>query len=360
MKKKITLTLTVLIFLFVGTDGHEGHSVEIWFTPAISLTTSSPDYLDLFTHPELWPKSRRKIDVFQMASWQVWRDCSHMVNTPPERRPWGNNLIMVDAYNKLKAWKMRLSLGADAIKPHHDCTAEWGAQNIVGDINFLQNLGVQVDFIAIDESLVAAMDPKGRCHLSFEEAVERIAWWIQYVKTLYPNIKIGSIEAYPYFRAAYSPLVDPNEHPPSLQRWMTTLDRTLKQRGLKLDFFQLDVDMNYAKRLEITDEEWQWEFQQVAKSARKRGIAFGMIINGNLGNCSNSCQCVSIAADWLARVHYRLDGYLDQLSFQSWDDNGFPVNLPESEICTHTGLIKNMGMTDNSSDESSKRPGSRE
>jgi hypothetical protein len=98
---------------FTATPVCAREPAAVWFAP----DPDTPDFIDLFTKPQLWPKARQRADVFLLGPEQLF-----------SRADLTNDLATlqgVDAYRKMQQWNMDIAIDAPSIKPW-DCTGQGG------------------------------------------------------------------------------------------------------------------------------------------------------------------------------------------------------------------------------------------
>ena len=77
----------------------------VWFSP----DSGTPDYTDLFSKPQLWPKARQRVDVIKLSPVQTI-----------EKGPNVNDLTAlqrVDAFRKMQQWNIDIAIEAPAVRP---------------------------------------------------------------------------------------------------------------------------------------------------------------------------------------------------------------------------------------------------
>jgi hypothetical protein len=105
--KRILPSVLVLSFTVSAVCARE--PAAVWFTP----DPETPDYIDLFSKPELWPKARQRVDVIKLAPGQAFTraDVTNDLAT----------LQGVDAYRKMEQWKIAIAIEAPSVK-EWDCS----------------------------------------------------------------------------------------------------------------------------------------------------------------------------------------------------------------------------------------------
>ena len=261
---------------------------EVWMVPP-----ASPDGLcfrELFTHPDAWKEARSLVNVLGYADHML-----HRQFTDDELRAW---------LPKIETWGLQLGLEVGAIKPWGDTGQKaFDVQRPKWDR--IQSLGGRIRVIALDEPLACC-----RSHIKKpdEYAVEETAQFIRLVRTQYPDIRIGDVEAYPSVSSA------------DLLAFMDALQARLKQMNVRgLDFFRLDVDWNH---FHSGNGNWA-EVRKFELACRQRKIPFSLIYWAanypamrRLGIADDSTWHVGMMQQG---YDYRfVGGAPDQIVIQSW------------------------------------------
>jgi hypothetical protein len=162
------------------------------------------------------------------------------------------------------------------------------------------------------------------CGYTLEQSAEETAAFVRVLYREYPEVAVGDIEPYPYFRAE------------RLATWM----QALRHKRVPLSFFHLDVDRVRADRLAI---EVAGDLRSMQGACRVLGLSFGVILWGGDGTTDET-----YSEDVLRWTHRVADatGQPEHTVFQSWALSAdgrrrVPVNLPEddSAVFSHTRLI---------------------
>src|SRR4051794_19450456 len=101
MKDHLAGVKLVLIVLSFGFAVHASanDTPNVWFSP----DNDTPDFIELFTMPEAWEKSRAHVRVFKFG--------------PPQVESVGKtnsyfDLLKADAFRKLKNWRIDIAIEA--------------------------------------------------------------------------------------------------------------------------------------------------------------------------------------------------------------------------------------------------------
>ena len=278
----------------------------------------TPDLLELFRSPDAWPRARNSVKVMQFYGQQL-------SSTEPGQCSSCNdnllpNLAAVDAFAKLDQWGIGIAIELGSLK-HHTCDAEAAAQYASSVIGNVEAAGGKVRYIAMDEPYAGgAQVVNGQsCHLNMQQSAAQTAQFIKRLAELHPDVKVGDIEPYPFFRTG------------QLQAWL----QELANNGVTPAFFHLDVDRNHAKNL---NADVPGDLRALKAYAAGRGIPFGVIFWGmeiEIGNTNPSPDKAfyDSVMKW-ARTTQAAIGRPDHSIFQSWarlsdGRNVVPNNLTE-------------------------------
>jgi hypothetical protein len=287
----------------------------IWFSP----DPETPDYTDLFTKPQLWPKARQRVDVIKLGPGQAFTraDVTNDLAT----------LQGVDAYRKMQQWNIAIAIEAPSVK-EWDCSGHGDTKDprVHGNaqaatLSYIKNVftaGAHVKFIAMDEPLVSGF---GACHETIDQVAAKTAAYAKAlladpnVPTWAPGLAVGDIEVYP------------SKTPDQLIRWT----RLLEQNGYKPAFFHLDVDVNDVEvrgpKLNFNGD--MWAIQSFFKAER---IPFGVIFWSGHGPEPTDVSYYNRVVSWAQRVHAAV-GTPEQSIFQSW--------VPRSSTKCTAGVVCN-------------------
>lgn len=216
----------------------------VWmYPPGVS---NGQCFRELFTHPDQWKETRSKIDV--LGYWDIQLDKQF---TDDELSEW---------FAMLDKWGLKFTLEVGAVKmwapkgkaAYYSGLARWKR---------FMKLGCKIYAFALDEPFCCV---RKEMNESFEYAVEQTAQFIAKVRERYPDILIGDIEPYPFFRL--DELID----------WIDSLQARLKELNVRgMDFFRLDV--NWAGII-YGGESGSWEeVKKLEDACRGRKIPFSLI-----------------------------------------------------------------------------------
>ncbi len=291
-----------------------GWGERVWLAPNVG----APDLRTLFTEPEAWPMSRRRVGVFQLYHGQL-----HATDDAQCRHCEGNvrpNLVAAGAFDRLREWGMKIAMEAGAVK-HHTCSGERAAEVVADAIAQVESSGGWVDYIAMDEPYIGGEMVAGdgsSCRYSRDQSADETARYVARLRELEPGVQVGDIEPYPYYRV------------PQLIGWVDALHA----RGVQLAFFHLDVDRNHVRQIRA---DLIGDLRRLRQAMSDRGIPFGVIFNAHEIEVPAGPNEDRVHHEAVMRAVHdaaRSIGSPDHAIFQSWfrrdDRNVVPRLLPEA------------------------------
>jgi hypothetical protein len=296
-----------------------GATDRVWFCPS----PGSIDYLDLFTHPDEWPRARQLIDVFKFYQQHTQAPAPAIVGSNSY-----DALVRAGAFRMLAGWKKKIAIEAGSVKPFYCTPDASGMQesiaNSLASIRAIQSAGGSVDYIAQDEPFVS-----GRERVcggpALEPTADRVATYVAGVKAAFPKVAIGLIEAYPFSSA------DQIEAQVSL----------LQARGATPAFLHMDVDWHLSGA-----DAFVRDMARLQAYAAAQHIPFGIIVTGYNGNADPLYAVDAYGiTELIARTFQTWSRMPDQLIVQSWaaTNTGLvltPANLDEQRLFSHTLLLR--------------------
>src|SRR5262249_45417732 len=138
-------------------------------------------------------------------------------------------LAAAGVFRTLTQWGKKIALEDGAVKEFYCTPDPSGMQAAIAgtldSIRAVQRAGGSVAYIAMDEPFVSGRSR--RCGgPALEPTADRVAQYVSAVTAVYPMIKIGLIEAYPF----------------SNENAIQTIVQLLKSRGAAPAFLHMDVD----------------------------------------------------------------------------------------------------------------------
>lgn len=261
----------------------------IWIGP----DPDTPDFVDMFRHPELWVKARSSIDVMAFGPPQL-----ESGGTGPNTL---NDFKSVDAFRKLSQWGIKIAADDGAVK-EWDCTGLSAALLTARHIKSIADAGAALEIIAMDEPAVAGIGP---CKLSLEEAAARTAGYARAVRSSEEvwradvELKIGDIEPYPSL--SYEVIC----------QWITALEES----GFKPAFFHLDIDRHaVAVHPEIN---MSMDLVKLRTFLKRRDIPLGVIFWSGYDPLGSDLTFYRRTMTFLREVRQAI-GQPEQSIFQSW------------------------------------------
>ena len=293
---------------------------RIWIAPA----PGSLDYVALFSHPEQWPRAHALTTVFKLYQQHT--------QMPPAQVVGPNNydaLARAGVFRTLNQWNIKTALEVGAVKESY-CTADASGMatsiaNTIASVNAVRAAGGTVYYLSMDEPFVAGQS-KQCGGPGMEPTADRLQTYINAVKGAYPLVRIGLIDAYPYFT-------------PDAFASMLELTR---QRGVLPAFLHVDVD-RLAVRAPRND--FPADMKRLQQICRQYAIPFGIIIWGYNGDADALfAKDAEALADAFREAFPTWETMPTQLIVQSWSQsstglNITPTNLPEDQPYTLTNIL---------------------
>ena len=290
-----------------------------WFAPNMG----SIDYTDLFAAPGQWTTARGEVDVLKFYTQNLLDDPCKIC---------GDNLlhafVAADAFHKLESWGIAIGVEVGAVKPW-GCTSDvtFGVvQTVMRNVRIHEG---RVSILAMDEPRVGGEEVADglSCGYNMDESATQTADFIKRIRSEYPSIPVGDIEAYPHFSSA------------EIEKWIIELER----QNAKPSFLHMDIDV---ERVRTEGANVGADLQELSTFADQHGIPFGVIFTSNWRAAGSDRAYFDSTMQWVRTVHDAI-GKPRQVVFQSWQgpapsgQHEVPINLPENEpsVYSHTRLI---------------------
>jgi hypothetical protein len=279
---------------------------QVWLGPQPPGTAIGPaDYFDLFMPNAPWQQAAHRMHVFKLYG------------------PWLDGSATDDQIQQIVVGLQRRGLGiafeAPPLAATEVCThviEGFGYQPLGHDVSLrIKAAGGTVDYADLEHpyDAVTFSGAPPECSYSAERAAQDVAVYVQGVRSVFPNIRIGAIET-------------ANHSVEAVADWVEAYRSVM---GEDLDYFSLDVDYSRPN--------WAKEARAIEDYLRGRGIEFGIFYRGDEDDTSS--------AEWVAKAEQRFveyevnaGGRPDRVIFQSW--HPYPDHvLPETDPSAFTYLI---------------------
>jgi hypothetical protein len=280
---------------------------QIWFGPQIpNSATGPPDYFDLFKENAAWQQAARGIHVFMLYG------------------PWVNGRATDAELEQAVADIQRRGLGIGFEFPPLQQTAEcthliegfgdplWATTLVVTRI---QQAGGTADYAFLEHpyDAVTYSDAPPACRYSAERAAQDVALFVQSVRSVFPDIRIGAIETADHSVEAVT-------------RWVEAYRAVV---GEDLDSFSFDLD--YYR------PDWPQQARAIEAYVHGQGMEFGMYYRGN-ENAASAAEWVATAEQRFVEYEVIAGGRPERAIFQSWHPQPDHV-LPETDPGALTYLV---------------------
>ena len=293
----------------VGTSGGQKRPDRVWMGP--SPARNGTNFQQLFLKASDWSETRKLIDVLAYPDGHFDR------SSDDELR---------DAFAKLRQWNIKFALEVGAVKPWaKDGADAFRARTLYWDRCL--TLGAPLHALAMDEPLHCT---RHDLKLPDSHAIEQTTRFMAEARAKYPDVLIGDIEPYPYFKYE------------ELTNWVARLQANCESRGIRgLDFVRLDPDwygFPYYKR-------GSWgEIREFERFCHDHGMRFSLIYwASDWAKYKNSPSAAKTF--WYTSIMYQgkayesVGGAPDQFVIQSWIDAP-PECLPDSSNYSFTGSVR--------------------
>jgi hypothetical protein len=277
-------------------DGRAATAVDsiVWFNPA----PQSPDYLDLFLYPESWAETRKRINVFAFNPAQLGNR---------DGRNSFADLARVDAFRKLRLWGIDTAIGVAVVK-EWDCNARKTPAIAVGEIKEIHEHGGKVDFVTMDEPLVAGLGVNNHtCRQGLDEIADEAAAFVQRVQRsvsrepLGPAPKFIEIEPYPSVRL--------DQH----EAWVDALIA----RGFQPAAYHVDIAIAQVERHPELKLRFAADLRTLKSFLDAKHIPFGIIFWSSHAPVRSDKEYFDDTISFTRRV-YSIVGRPAQIVFASW------------------------------------------
>lgn len=294
---------------------------RIWFSPG----PGTLDLIRLFEQPGEWRRARTLTSVFKFYQQHTQTPAPDIVGPNTYEA-----LARAGAFRTLKQWGMRIALEAGAVKDFY-CTADASGMNAaigntLASLRAVDAAGGTVAYVAMDEPFVA-----GRASVcggpALEPTADRVAQYVAAVRTAFPSVRIGLIEAYPFSGAA------------AIESIVALLDA----RAARPAFLHMDVDWHFSG-----GAAFERDMVRLQAFCASREIPFGVIIWGYDGNADALYAADAYGITELIAGTFKTWARMpDHLIFQSWATSATglsiaPSNLPEDRPFTHTAMLRDI------------------
>jgi hypothetical protein len=323
MKCSIHRPLSSLAFSIFGLGGLlpcPAQAQQLWFSSGDDLEVrgivAHPDFMQLFAPNAAWPTGMAHVDVMQL------------------RAPWFLRMpeaTVQQVAGFLKAHRIALAV------PMGFVSSETCGQGVEGMGTFRQQmvypremkkLGIDLDYVVMDEPLYFGHDYKGKnaCNFSIAEVADSVAKNVKMIRSYYPNVQFV--------------LVEPQQ---GLAGGVAELSEFLDAYKARLNELPVAVrfDVVWGKEDKWT-KEWHAAIPAFIQMLKARGIGYSIIYNAGIVNkrvpdtdAGWIASAKANIADWQATIHEKPA----QVVIQTWSPNPVRI-LPESDPTTMTGYLK--------------------
>ena len=287
---------------------------QIWIAPNIAAR----DYNNIFLPYAKWPSVKGKAHVFKFYIDDLQKK---------------NEAVLRNIITALKDAQIAIGVEAGGVR-NWQCSGAIMAEIEYAKMAPLLNAGGNINFIVMDgpfgSSLAQANSP---CKYSIQQSAKEAATYVRLMKGKIPGVKIGWIEAVPWYTAGPYTNHQGNNFG-DLRDVFSAFMTALQQEGTTIDFFHADSPYSYNER---TPNGWD-KLKALQDFARGYGLRFGVIFNseegGQKGDKTFYTETLQGMNEFAA-----VGGAPDDVIIQSWYT--YPVlALPETQPYTFMYLVR--------------------
>jgi len=295
-------------------------SQQIWFSPGDDLNVkgvvSHPDFMQLFTDPQSWPRGSAHVDVLQL------------------RAPWF--LRMPDSVTQLVLSFIRQHHMSLAV-PLGFVTSEACGIGVEGlgtgrthavYPREMKKRGIELDYVVMDEPLFYGHDYDGKnsCQFTIAQVAASVIDNMKMVRTYYPNVKFVLAEPEQALAGGVS----------ELSRFLDLYEAGMHELPAAVRF-----DIHWAPP-DARHRDWRIDMPLFIKMLQARGIGYSMIFNAGPINGHPP----DTDGDWIQSAKTNVLAWERtipekplQVVIQTWSPH--PVRItPETDATTMTGYLK--------------------
>jgi len=289
----------------------------VWFTPRSSIpvwNVSRPDFIKLFEPDAPWPVAASHVQVFKLYSQFVSTSILNGGSTDADLKK------AIDALNERH---IAIGLEAGLLRDPNLCGKIEGycGETITVNAARIKRLGGDLRYVAMDEPLWfghVSSEP-GALHTPIADLARNVAVQAAALRQIFPDVEVGDIE----------PVVGsgaPADYIAEIESWADAFNAAT---GRPLAFFHSDVGWQGSG--------WQQQLTRLSHLTRKRGIAFGIIYNGNPADSTGVAWTTDAEKHFVA-IEADPAMIPDHAIIQTWDAQPDHA-LPETQPGTMTYLV---------------------
>ena len=286
----------------------------VWFAPLppLSITegrnfTGSDDFMDLFKPDSPWKNAASYIQVFKLyGEWVAYK---------------ATDAQLKQVVEDLQQRGIALAVEAGPLNAPSNCgqgvESFAGTQEGLKIAQRIKNVGGTLTFIALDEPYFFAhvYDGPNACHWDVEKIAKEVDVYIQSMKGVFRDIKVGDTE--PLAGAA------------DAQAYIDWLDTFKSVNGYDFAFLHMDIDWSRPT--------WADEVIAIQAHGSLIHVPVGIIYTGNAFDKTDE-DWLSAAGERVKKLELEKNASPDHILFQSWNDKPDHV-LPETTDFTFTNFI---------------------
>ena len=287
---------------------------QIWIAPNLV----AQDYDKIFLPGAEWSSVKRKTHVFKF----------YIDNLQKKNEATLRNIV-----TSLNDAQIAIGVEAGGVRDWQ-CSGALMAEIEHAKMAPLLNAGGNIHFIVMDSpfgsSLAQANSP---CKYSIQQSAKEAATYVRLMKGKIPGVKIGWIEAVPWYTAGQYTNHQGNNFG-DLREVFSAFMTALQQEGTRIDFFHVDSPYSYNER---TPNGWE-KLKALQDFARGYGLRFGVIFNSEEGGQKGDKRFYTETLQGIDKFA-AAGGAPDDIIIQSWYT--YPaLALPETQPYTFMYLVQ--------------------
>jgi hypothetical protein len=261
----------------------------------------------------------------------------------------------VGAFKELRQWGLATAIAVDAVKSW-DCDAHRTPAIAINDIKAIHEHGGKVDFVAMDEPLVAGIGRNNHaCRQPLAAVADETVALVRRIRDVVSDKSLGQppdfVEIEPY------PSIPLEQH----EAWVDALIA----RGFRPAVYDLDIEWAQIKSRPEREARFASDLRAMRAFLQSRRVSFGIILWSSRDHILTDKDYFDDTMAWTHRVYSDV-GFPDQVFFASWvtrcagqgrckrgandcpgverarcGERSVPINLPDNrpDVFSHTRLI---------------------
>lgn len=310
---------------------------EIWIGPNTQDSGRAWALYEMFEPDARWQAVRGRIDVFQFPILTL-----HYV--PLDRLRQAVDLLQRD--------DISIAVECGGLRDHGDIgeagerCGEATAEATLRAVTKITEAGGRLEYLALGAPFrhTLATGRPNRCQFTLGEATRELMDFIREVRKVYPDVKMGLIEAVSWYTVGEHPShVGPEMTTGDLPELLTHVTESLEAVGERLAFYRADYPYDYADTEAL--DGWG-KLKALEDFVRGLGLRFQLIYNSASGGRSSDRDFFRDTVEYFVK-YAAVGGAPDDIVIQSWYPQHPQKLVPEDEPFSLTYVVKTiLGLID--------------